>query len=52
MSDTAPITDQLAAWAQQVNDASHIKPDETPPPPVKAPPDGRKKKKRRGAKVR
>lgn len=45
MSSTTPIDDQLAAWAQQVNDASPIKPDDTPPPDEK--PASRKKKRRK-----
>ena len=49
MSQEKPdIAAQLAGWAQQVNDASPIKPDDEPPPPPKpAPQKGRRKKKRR-----
>ncbi|MFT5682735.1 MAG: hypothetical protein ACI8RZ_003659 [Myxococcota bacterium] len=46
-----PITDQLTSWAQQVNEASPIKPDDTPPPKPEET-TGRKKKQRRGPKAR
>ena len=41
------ITEQLSQWAQAVNDASPIKPDEEPEAPPRSAPPGRRKKKRR-----